>query len=135
MNNVTVCGNVGRDGEIKYLPDGTAALVFSVADNRGKDKKPMWWNCSIFGKRAESLQKWITKGRQVTVVGTVSEREYKDKATGESKHSLDVRVSDINLAFDDNHGDSKPTPVSSAAPRQHTASPSGFDDMDNDIPF
>lgn len=133
MNNVTVCGNIGRDGEMRFLPDGTPTLHFSVADNRGKDKKSMWWNCVIFGKRAESIQKWITKGRQVTVAGTVNEREYKDKATGEPRHSLDIRVADIHVAFDDNHGEQKAAPAQ--RPIQHGSNSSGFSDMDDDIPF
>ena len=74
MNSLTITGNLGKDAEMRALNDGTPVLSFSVADNQGKDKPSIWWNCSLFGKRADSLQQYLFKGLQVTVIGTVSER-------------------------------------------------------------
>ena len=76
MNSICIAGNLGKDAEVRYLPDGTAVASFSVADSQGKDKPTIWWNASLFGKRAESLAPYLVKGGQVTVTGTVSEREY-----------------------------------------------------------
>ena len=132
MNSITAVGNIGKDGEIRYLQDGTPALTFSLADSRGKDKKVIWWSCSIFGKRAESMKKWVTKGRNVTVIGPVDELEYQDKH-GETRRSLDIRVNEIHVTFDDNHGEQKVAPAQK--PIQRVGNSSGFEDMDNDIPF
>lgn len=96
MNSITITGNLGKDAELRSLNDGTAVLSFSVADNQGKDKPSIWWNCSLFGRRAESLAQYLTKGQQVTVVCTVSEREWTDKE-GNKRKSMDVRVNDIAL--------------------------------------
>ena len=96
MNSITITGNLGKDAEMRALNDGTSVLSFSVADNQGKDKPSIWWNASLFGKRADSLQQYLTKGQQVTVVGTVSEREWTDKE-GNKRKSMDVRVNDIAL--------------------------------------
>ena len=96
MNSITITGNLGKDAEMRALNDGTPVLSFSVADNQGKDKSSIWWNCSLFGKRAESLHQYLTKGQQVTVIGNVSEREFTDKE-GNKRKSMDVRVNDIAL--------------------------------------
>lgn len=138
MNSLTITGNLTRDAELRSLNDGTAVLSFAVADNQGKDKTAIFWNCSLFGKRADSLQQYLTKGQQVTVIGTVSERGWTDK-DGNKRKSMDVRVNDIALQGGKREeGERQP---SRAAPsRQPPRAParsqgSGFDDMDDDIPF
>jgi single-strand DNA-binding protein len=96
MNVITVAGSLGKDAEVKYLPNGDAIANFSVADSQGRDKPTIWWNCGLYGKRAESLSQYLTKGQAVTVTGSVSEREWTDKE-GNKRKSMDVRVSDVAL--------------------------------------
>ena len=136
MNSLTITGNLGKDAEMRSLPDGTSVLSFSVADNQGKDKPSIWWNCSIFGKRADALGQYLKKGQQVTVVGTVNEREWTDKEGGKRK-SMDVRVGDVALQGGKPQQSETSSPATPrAAPAQGGAKvPSGFDDMDDDIPF
>jgi single-strand DNA-binding protein len=71
-------------------------LNFSVADSQGKDKPTIWWNCQLFGKRAESLDPYLKKGQAVSVVGVISEREWTDKE-GQARKTLNVRVSEVAL--------------------------------------
>lgn len=96
MNNITIAGNIARDAEVKYLPQGDAVANFSVADNQGKDKQAIFWNCSLFGKRADSLSQYLTKGQAVTITGSVSQREYTDK-DGNKRQVMEVRVNDVAL--------------------------------------
>ena len=96
MNNITIAGSLGRDAELKSLNSGDNICNFSIADSQGRDKPTIWWNCSLFGKRAESLSQYLTKGQAVTVTGTVTEREWTDK-DGAKRKSMDVRVGDIAL--------------------------------------
>ena len=96
MNQITVAGTLGRDAEVRYLNSGDAVCNFSVADSQGHDKPTIWWNCTLFGKRAESLSQYLTKGQSVTVVGQVSEREFQDK-NGNHRKAMDVRVQDLAL--------------------------------------
>lgn len=128
MNSISISGNIGKDAEIRYLPAGDPVCQFSVADNMGKDKGAIWWNCAIFGKRAESLQQYLTKGQQVTVIGTVTEREWVDKEGGKRK-SMDVRVQDLALMG----GKREAAP----ATRQAAKPAGGFDEdlHDSEIPF
>lgn len=136
MNAITLTGNLGKDAVLKQFQDDHV-LSFSVADSRGKDSPTTWWNCQLRGKRAQSLEPYLTKGQQVTVVGSVSEREYADKETGQMRKVLVVSVNDVAL-----QGGKRDASEQSAAPQRRAASPvpskptgSGFDDMDNDIPF
>ena len=96
MNSITICGNITRDAEIKFMPTGDAVASFGVADNQGKDKTAIFWNCSLFGKRAQSLEQYLTKGQTVTIVGSVSEREYTNR-DGAKVKIMDVRVNDVAL--------------------------------------
>ena len=123
MNSITVSGTVGN-AELKYLQSGDPVLAFSVADGQGKDKPTIWWNCSIFGKRAESLANFVQKGGKVTVVGTVSEDQYTDK-NGNDKKAMKVRVSDIALQGGKEQAEEKP--ARQAKPQQ--------DLTEDDIPF
>ena len=134
MNSITICGNLGKDVELKFLPSGDPIANFSVADSQGKDKQSIWWNCTIFGKRAESLSPYLTKGAVVTVVGSVSEREWTDK-DGNKRKSMDVRVNDIALQGGRKEASEAPR---QAAPAQRPAQRQMANDMpfdDIDIPF
>ena len=128
MNSITITGNLGKDAELRALGDGTPVANFSVADGQGSDKRSIWWNCVLYGKRAQSLQPYLVKGQQVTIIGSASEREWTDK-DGQKRKSMDVRVNDIAL-----QGGKQ------SAPAQRPAAPaskpsSGFDDMESEIPW
>ena len=134
MNSITIAGQLGRDAELRYLPDSTPVASFSVADGQGMDKAPIWWHASLFGKRAESLAQYLLKGQAVTISGTVSERKYTDK-DGVERKSMDVRVQDVALQGG-KRDDSAPKPAAkTAAPAPAASGGSGFDDMDDDVPF
>jgi len=136
MNNITVAGALGRDAELRFMPDGKPVLQFSVADSAGREKPIIWWNCQLFGKRAETLQQYLSKGQQVTVSGNVTEREWKDK-DGQSRKSMDIRVNDVALQGRP-QGETGQAPArqpAKAAPKPQGGG-SGFEDMDDsDIPF
>ena len=122
MNSISVAGTLGKDAEIRYLPNGDAVCNFSVADSMGKDKGTIWWNCQLFGKRAESLSQYLTKGQAVTVSGNVTEREWSDKE-GNKRKTMDVRVQDVAL-----QGGRKEQEAPKPAPK-----PAPMDD--SDVPF
>ena len=136
MNSLTIAGQLGRDAEVRFLPNGDPVANFSVADSQGKDKDAIWWNCQLFGKRAESLAQYLTKGQAVTITGSVSQRKYTDK-NGVEKISTDVRVNDV--ALQGGKRESGHAPQRQEAPQSQQTSkqkpPSGFDDIDDDIPF
>lgn len=134
MNSITVAGQLGRDAEIKVLPNGDSVCSFSVADSQGREKPTIWWHCGLFGKRAESLSQYLTKGQSVTVTGHVTEREWTDKE-GNKRKAQDIRVNDIALQGGRKESTPVKTPDGQVAHIQSKQSGSGFDDMDDDIPF
>jgi single-strand DNA-binding protein len=127
MNSITLAGGLGRDAEVKYLNNGDPICNFSVADSQGRDKPTIWWNCTLYGKRAEALSQYLTKGQSVTVVGTVTEREWQDKE-GAKRKSMDVRVSEI--ALQGGRKDAEPQEERRAAPK-----PAPVEMDDQDLPF
>lgn len=101
VNKVILVGNLGRDPETKYTPQGTAVVTFSLAtsENR-KDKDGNWkehteWHrVVVFGKLAENCGQYLKKGRQVYVEGSISSRSYKDKE-GQERTMYEIRASQI----------------------------------------
>ena len=130
MNNITVAGTLGRDAEVRAMPNGDPVASFSVADSQGKDKPTIWWNCQLFGKRAESLAPYLIKGGAVTVSGNVTEREWIDK-DGQKRKTMDIRVVDLALQGGKREG----APAPKASPKATPANTGWFEDMDSDIPF
>jgi single-strand DNA-binding protein len=129
MNNITVAGNIGKDAETRFMPNGDPVCSFSVADSQGKDKPTIWWNCSLFGKRAESLAPYLTKGQPVAVSGNVTERVYTDK-NGQERKAMDIRVADVALQGGKREGAAPAKPAA-----KESANAGGFDEMSDDIPF
>jgi single-strand DNA-binding protein len=129
MNSLTVAGTLGKDSELKQLNSGDYICNFSIADSMGRDKGTIWWNCTLFGKRAESLSSYLVKGQAVTVVGTVTEREWTDKE-GNKRKSMDVRVNDVAL-----QGGRRDAEPQQERQRPAAKTQQSFDDADDDIPF
>lgn len=128
MNSITIAGTLTRDAELKYLPNGDPIANFSIADNQGgRDKQAIFWNCGLYGKRAESLSQYLTKGQAVTVTGSVSEREWTDKE-GNKRKSMDVRVNDV--ALQGGRKDAEPQEERRQAPR-----PAPVNIDSDDLPF
>lgn len=137
MNSITIAGNLTRDAEVKHIPSGEAVLQFSVADSQGGQNKPViFWNCSIWGKRAESaLSQYLLKGQTVTVSGALTKREWTDKE-GNKREALDLRVADVALQGGKRESQQEAPQARPAArpePRHADRGDSGFDDLD--VPF
>ncbi len=124
MNNITVAGQLGKDAEVRFLPNGDPVANFSIADSQGKTKPTIWWSCQLFGKRAESLSQYLVKGQSVTISGVVTQREYTDKE-GQKRTAQNVNVNEV--ALQGGRKDSEQKPAQTDA--------SGFDSMETDCPF
>lgn len=140
-NTFATSGNIGKDAEVRYDANSNPIVNFSIAESTGKDKEPIWWNCTFFGSRAAKVSPYLTKGKGVTVFGSISKREW--TKNGEKKSAFDVRVNDLN--FHSGNRDDKASdtalPATAADENQRksavltSSAGSGFDDMSDDIPF
>lgn len=93
MKSIVIAGNLGKDAVTRRTQDGTAVTGFSVAveDRTGKEKSTMWFDVSIWGKRGEALQRYLTQGTKVVVSGELTQR------THEGKTYLGVRADNVTL--------------------------------------
>ncbi|TVR21627.1 MAG: single-stranded DNA-binding protein [Anaerolineaceae bacterium] len=99
-----VVGNLGNDPEMRYLPSGTPVCNMNVAvSERWSDRqtgekreKTTWYRVAVFGPQADNCAKYLAKGRQVMVVGTVEASAYMNKA-GEPAASLELRARDVRF--------------------------------------
>ena len=130
MQTVIIAGNVGKDAVVRQTPNGDAVLGFSVAVDNGKDsngnrRDSTWWDCSLWGKRANSLSGYVTKGTKLTLHGRPSVRVHDGKAY------LQCTVDQLTF-----QGGGQQSEGGSTTPQQ-TQNPAPMDDgfMDSEIPF
>jgi single-strand DNA-binding protein len=134
MQILTIAGNVGRDAELRHTQSGDAVLGFSVAVDTGKDsqgnKRPaVWYDCSIWGKRATSLNGRITKGTKLTLTGRPTARAHEGKAY------LGISVDQLTFqgggeARSEGRQDSYQAPQQGSGPTSQ-----GWKPDDSEIPF
>jgi single-strand DNA-binding protein len=140
VNKVILVGNLGRDAELRYTPGGTAIAKFSLATTEkwtdksgGPQERTEWHNIDLWGKQAETLTEYLTKGKQVYVEGRLQSDEYTDKE-GIKRKTVRVRCDRVVLLSGGGRGammDRGVEPVAAHAPAGDTAAPL----TDDDIPF
>ena len=146
---------VTRDAEIRYLPSGEPVANVSLAYSYGTKKDERGYlptqfiECGLWGKRAEAIAPYLTKGQTIVAYVADVHIETFTKSDGTPGHKLAGRLNELEFAGgkqdgeqsaarQQEHGMRQPTPISNG---QQTARPtggggsSGFDDMDDDIPF
>lgn len=129
MKNVTIAGNIGKDAETRTTQGGDQVTGWSVAveERNGQDKRTIWFDCSLWGKRGQALAQYLTKGTRVAVSGDLSTREHNGKTY------LTVRASEVTL-------------MGGGEKRDHVAMPPGYEGtapaeadrrraLDDEIPF
>jgi single-strand DNA-binding protein len=135
FNKITIVGYLGRDPELQYTSQGTAVCKFTVATTeRRKDKTgefvdlTTWFRVSAWGKLGESVNPYLSKGKQVFVDGRLRQEEYTDR-DGNRRTSLEVNANDVHL-LGSRGDDSQPR---SSSPKDAAEPSPGI--QDDDIPF
>lgn len=136
---------IGRDAELRRIPSGEAVANLALACNYGQkdsegNRPTQWVEASIWGKRAEALTPYLLKGQQVYVILGEPHIETYQGRNGDGV-KLVARVMEIELVGGKPQGSDAPrqsAPARQPAPQRQAApapTGSGFDDMDDDIPF
>lgn len=104
VNKVILIGNLGKDPEVKYTPQGTAVAKFSLATNeRFKDKDGQWqdrteWhNITAWARTAEIAGEYLKKGGKVYIEGRLHTHSWDDKESGQKKYMTEIIVNDLVL--------------------------------------
>lgn len=141
--SITVVGRLGRDPELKFMPNGQQVTSFSIATDRSytggdgqRQKETTWFRVSVFGKQAETCNQFLTKGRVVLVEGRLSvdaktggPRVYA-KQDGAMAASFEILANDVRFLSSPDDGAKQD---GRSAPQKGAASAKPVDD--NDIPF
>ncbi len=97
VNKVILVGNLGRDPEVRSLPNGNPVASFSVATSRrfkdrdgNRQEQTEWHNVVCYGRQAEIAGQYLTKGKQVFVEGRIQTRSWDDKSSGEKKYKTEI---------------------------------------------
>ena len=93
MNKFIVTGNITKDAELRYTANDKAYSKFSIANNEGygDNKKTNFFNCTLWGKSAENLNRFLTKGQKVLITGKIELGKYTDKE-GVERKIIDINV-------------------------------------------
>ena len=162
VNKVILIGNCGRDPEVRYTPSGTAICNVSVAtSSRRKDKASgesiedtQWHRVTFYDRLAEIAGEYLKKGKPVYIEGRLKYGKYTDK-DGIERNTVDIVAEQMQMLgssrdaggeegggysrsreMDEGGGaPSRPAARPAPAPRPAPKSSTGFDDMDDDIPF
>ena len=159
VNKVILIGNLGRDPEVRYAPSGSAICNVTIATSRNwKDKtsgerqeETEWHRVVFYDRLAEIAGEYLKKGKSVYIEGRLKTRKWTDK-DGVEKYTTEIVASDMTMLGSregggtgggDDMGESRSSAPRSApaqrsaaaAPKPAAKSSTGFDDMDDDIPF
>jgi single-strand DNA-binding protein len=150
VNKVILIGNLGRDPETRYMPDGGAITNISVAttdtwkDKAGeKQEKTEWHRVAFFGRLAEIAGEYLKKGSQVYVEGRLQTRKWQDK-DGNYKYTTEIVADRMQMlgsrqgmGAGDREAPEREAGASRGAAKPAAAKAPGgkFDDFEDDIPF
>jgi single-strand DNA-binding protein len=140
FNKIILVGNLGRDPELRYTPQGTPVCSFTVATNeKRKDRAgesqdvTTWFRVTLWGRQAETASQFLTKGRPIYVEGRLRLEEWTDR-DGKQRYTLEVHATDMQFI---GGGRADEAGATGPANRPHTPDRSTpeADLSDDDIPF
>jgi single-strand DNA-binding protein len=158
VNKVIIVGNLGRDPEVRYTPNGSAVCNVTIATSRVRKNKESgeknedteWHRVVFFDRLAEIAGEYLKKGRSVYVEGRLQTRKWQDK-DGVEKYTTEIVASEMQMlggregmgggaatGDEEGGGYERAAPAArpaAAAANRPAAKSSGFSDMDDDIPF
>jgi len=104
VNKVIIVGNLGKDPESRFTPQGTAVTSFSVATNESWKNQngeivehTEWHRIELFGKRAETANEYMRKGHTVYIEGRLKTDEWEDKETGQKRRATKIQCDNFTM--------------------------------------
>ena len=146
VNKVILVGNLGRDPEVRYSPEGTAICNVSLATtsswkdrSSGQRREDTEWHRVVFFNRlAEIAGEYLRKGRAVYIEGRLRTRKWQDRETGQDRYVTEVVADQMQMLGGrdvDNHQRQQSQQTSPTRQSMAAQAPANLVDMDDDIPF
>jgi single-strand DNA-binding protein len=140
MNKVILIGRLGKDSEVKFLPNGGDPMAkFSLATSETwmkdgeRQEKTEWHNCVLFGKQAESLGQYLVKGKEIAVEGKLTTRKW--EKDGQDHYATEVKVDRVTLLSGGPKDGESSARSSGSASRAPSREQKAAEVTDDDIPF
>lgn len=147
FNKIIVVGNLGRDPELRYTPQGSAVCSFSIATNEKKRDKAgelqditTWFRVTTWNKQAETASKYLTKGSSVYIEGRLKIEEWTDR-DGKNRYTLEVNATDLHFIGSGGRNEEMSSDAATDndfSPSDRAGSEGGASNVspsDDDIPF
>lgn len=139
FNSVTLIGRLTADPVSKYLPSGSAVAEFSIANNYYVSSKNTtevnYFDVVAFGKMAETVSKFLTKGKQIAVMGTLRQERWQDKDTNASRSKVRIIMQSMQmLGVSGNNAQNSMDTTYSPSVSNNNADFGGFEE-DDEVPF
>ena len=101
INKVEILGRLGQDPELRYTNSGQAVVNLSVAtdDYQGQNREPQtqWHRVTVWGKQAEAVTNYLSKGSRILVHGRIAYNTYVDRNDGTQRHSTDIVANEVTF--------------------------------------
>lgn len=144
VNKVILIGNLGRDPEVRYTPNGLAVANITIATTEAwKDKtsgenqeRTEWHRIVMYSRLAEIAGEYLRKGSKVFIEGRLQTRKWQDKNSGQDRYTTEIIADSLQML--DSKGGNATTPTTSSTPEKSSADmpqPEAADNFDDDIPF
>jgi single-strand DNA-binding protein len=155
VNKVILIGNLGRDPETRYMPNGEAVTNITVATTETwkdrtsgeRQEKTEWHRVTFYRRLAEIAGEYLKKGSQVFIEGRLETRKWTDKE-GKDRYTTEIIANEMKMlgsrpgagspsydASEEGAGTSRPAAKAAAGSRPAAKTPGSITDMDDDIPF
>ena len=141
VNKVILVGNLGKDPDLRFMPNGEAVCNFSIAttenwkDKNGqKHEKTEWHNIVIYRKLADIAGEYLKKGRPVYIEGRLKTRKWQDK-DGNDRYTTEIVADSMQMLGSKDNNDNGGYQQLKAQPKEAYPDDGGFEVMEDDIPF
>lgn len=139
FNSVTLIGRLTADPVSKYLPSGSAVAEFSIANNYYVSTKNAtevnYFDVVSFGKMAETVSKYLTKGKQVAIMGTLRQERWQDKDTNAARSKVRIIMQNMQMLGSTNAAAAGSTMDTTYSPSSSGVDLGSFSDDDDEVPF
>jgi single-strand DNA-binding protein len=148
INKVILIGNLGRDPEVRYTPNGLAVANINIATTEGwKDKqtgenqeRTEWHRIVMYARLAEICGEYLRKGSKIFIEGRLQTRKWQDKNTGQDRYTTEIIADSLQMLDSKGTGGMASVDHASAGSAEKSEAvpagePMGAESFDDDIPF